>query len=64
MSVKSIRITFDVKGEVTIEMPGYVGKKCQEASQFIEKALGEVALKKQTAQFYQREADQRLKQSH
>jgi len=63
MKAKAIRLTFDVKGEVTIEMPGFVGKACHEASQFIEKALGEVALKKPTAQYYQREAHQRLEQS-
>ncbi len=62
--MKAIRLTFDVNGELMIEMPGFAGKACHEASQFIEKALGEVAIKKPTAQYYQREASERLKQSH
>ena len=62
--MKIIEITVDSKGQTTVETRGFTGGECQEASKFIEQALGQRTDEKLTSEFYQDQAnDQQLKQS-
>ncbi len=49
---KLIELTISPKGETTLQTKGFSGGACQEASRFLEVALGEVAAEKMTAEFY------------
>ena len=48
-----IEITISPSGEVSIQTRGYSGSSCRQASQFLEKALGQVARDRATAEMYQ-----------
>lgn len=52
---QTIEITVDAKGEVTVQTKGFTGSSCREASQFIEKALGQRTGEQLTAEFHQTE---------
>lgn len=39
--MKTITISIDATGEVTLETSGFKGKSCLEASEFIKQVLGE-----------------------
>jgi hypothetical protein len=62
--VKTIEITVDKQGRVTVETRGFSGGSCREASRFIEDALGARSSERLTAEFYQgQEAHPELRQS-
>ena len=48
-----IEVTISPTGEVSIQTRGYTGSTCRQASQFLEKALGQVAQDRPTAEMYQ-----------
>jgi hypothetical protein len=48
-----IEIVVSPKGEATITTKGFTGPACREASQFLEKALGQQTSETLTAEFYQ-----------
>ena len=50
-----IEVTVSPTGEVSIQTRGYAGSACRQASQFLEKALGQVAQDQPTAEMYQSE---------
>lgn len=49
--------TFDIlvrpNGETILETRGYSGEQCQEASRFLEQALGRTINEQRTAEFYE-----------
>jgi hypothetical protein len=62
--MKIIDVTISPKGEVKVETKGFTGAECQEASRFIEEALGVRVSEAKTAEFYQGQcAEQRIEQS-
>ena len=55
--MKSIEIVVSVKGETTVQTKGFTGASCQEASKFIEQALGNKTAEQKTPEFYQPQAE-------
>lgn len=63
--MKTIEITVDAKGEVTVQTKGFVGASCRDATKSIEQALGIVQSDTPTAEMYQPQvADQPLRQGN
>jgi len=59
-----IEVIVAPNGETKIETKGFAGAECQEASRFIEQALGERTAERLTADFYTQQTDSAtLKQS-
>ena len=52
---KTIEVIVAPNGETTVETKGFVGTECQDASRFIEQALGQQTGENLTAEFYQRQ---------
>ena len=50
---KSIVVIISPQGETKIETKGFAGTECQQASEFLEKALGQRQSEQLTAEFYQ-----------
>lgn len=48
-----IEITVSPNGETKLEMKGFAGGECREASKFVEDVLGERAGEQLTAEFHQ-----------
>jgi len=58
-----IEVTVSPQGETKIQTKGYEGQRCQEASKFLERALGLVAAEKKTSEFYvQAPAEQQVQE--
>ena len=51
--MKTIEVIISPKGETKIETRGFTGSSCQQASQFLEQALGAKVSESPTAEFYQ-----------
>ncbi len=50
--MKSIEIVVGPDGATRVETKGFAGAACQDASRFIERALGERTAERLTAEFY------------
>lgn len=63
--MKTIEIVVGPKGETIVQTKGFVGPECQEASRFVEQALGKRTSEQKTADFFQQgqQASQDLRQS-
>ena len=62
--MKTIEITVDRDGRVTVETKGFAGGSCREASRFVEEALGATTSERMTAEFHQAQPDREdLRQS-
>ncbi len=48
-----IEVTVSPTGETTVQTKGYAGSDCQQASKFIEQALGVVTQEAKTMEFFQ-----------
>lgn len=48
-----IEVTVSPQGDVTVQTKGYAGADCQQASKFLEHALGVNTSERLTAEFYQ-----------
>lgn len=58
-----IEVSVSPTGEVTVQTKGYAGSHCQQASKFLEGALGIALTETKTAEFYQAASvDQHLRQ--
>ena len=53
MSMKVIEIIVSPQGEARVQTKGFTGASCQEASRFLEQALGQRAKEQLTAEFHQ-----------
>ena len=51
--MRTIEVIISPKGEPRFETKGFAGSSCQEASRFLEEALGAKLSDKPTAEFYQ-----------
>ena len=51
--MKRIVITVSPKGETQLEMKGFAGSDCKQASRFLEVALGAAAQERLTAEYHQ-----------
>jgi hypothetical protein len=63
VSTKIIEILVDTKGEATIQTKGFFGASCQQASGFIERALGQRTGERLTPEFYQTASVQEQQQA-
>ena len=55
-----IEVTVSPQGETKIQTKGYEGPRCQEASKFLEQALGLVTAEQKTSEFYVPPAEQQV----
>ena len=55
---KTIETTVSPKGETTVQTKGFAGSECRQASEFIEKALGQRTGEQLTAEFHQQAVQQ------
>jgi hypothetical protein len=53
MTSRTIEVIVSPQGETRIETRGFAGSSCQEASRFLEQALGTRAAEQLTAEFFQ-----------
>ncbi len=53
--MKIIEITVSPTGQSTIQTKGFAGSSCQQASRFLEQALGARQAEERTTEFYQSE---------
>ena len=53
-SHRSIEVTVSPTGEITIEAEGYTGSSCEEATRFLEEALGLPGKRVRKAEFHRR----------
>jgi len=60
--MKTIEIIVNPKGETTVTTKGFAGSSCREASNFIEKALGQPTGEQLTAEFHQPVPQQQFSQ--
>jgi len=61
--LKTIEITISPGGQPSVETKGFSGAECRQASEFIEKALGQRTGERLTGEFYTQESQsQRLKE--
>jgi hypothetical protein len=51
--MKIIEITISPKGEARVQTKGFAGADCQQASRFLEQALGKRTKEQLTAEFHQ-----------
>ncbi len=53
-----IEVLVTPKGETTLQTKGYTGSDCQQASKFLENALGLVTADRKTTEFYEQAVQQ------
>ena len=56
--MRTIEIIVSPKGETTVTTKGFAGGECQEASRFVEEALGQRTGEQLTAEFHQQAVQQ------
>ncbi len=56
--MKVIEVVVSPKGEATVQTKGFAGPECQQASRWLETALGPVLIDHATAEFYAPVAEQ------
>ena len=54
MSKKSIEVTVSPIGEISIEAVGFKGADCEQATRFLEEALGTIQRKTKKPEYHQR----------
>jgi len=63
--MRIIEITVSPTGQIRIEAHGFVGSSCRDATQALERALGQVTGETLTTEFYQElPAETGLRESH
>ena len=58
--MKTIEIMVSPKGETTVLTKGFAGSQCRQASESIEKALGQRTGEQLTAEFHQQAVQQQI----
>jgi hypothetical protein len=53
-----IDVWISPEGAITIDAVGYTGSSCEEATRFLETALGTVGRKQRTRDYYRRQSNQ------
>lgn len=54
--MKTIEITVSPAGQTSVETKGFSGSECRQASEFLEKALGQRTGEQLTGEFYAQES--------
>ncbi len=54
-TARTIEVLVSPAGEITVEAEGYTGSSCEEATRFLEEALGLPGGRTRKAEFYRRE---------
>jgi hypothetical protein len=54
--LKTIEITVSPAGQTSVETKGFSGSECRQASEFLEKALGQRTGEQLTGEFYAQES--------
>ena len=62
--MKTIEIIVSPSGESTVATKGFSGSGCQQASRFLEEALGNRVQERLTGEFYQAETNQQRNVEH
>lgn len=62
--MKRIEILISPTGTSTIQTKGFSGASCQQASQFLEQALGMTLTTERTAEFYQSQTNEQSQHQH
>jgi hypothetical protein len=57
-----IEITITPAGQSTVETRGFTGTSCRQASEFLERALGQRTGEQLTTEFYQTQSEQQHQQ--
>ena len=57
-SKERIDVWISPEGAITIDAVGYTGSSCEEATRFLEEALGTVGRKQRTRDYYRRQNNQ------
>ncbi len=55
---KVIEVTVSPQGETTMQTKGFAGAECQQASKWLEQALGIATHDRKTAEFFETTTDQ------
>jgi hypothetical protein len=53
---QTIEVIVSPSGEAVVQTRGFAGPACRQASQFLEKALGQTTAETLTGEFYQQQA--------
>ena len=61
---QTIEIIVSPSGESRIETKGFIGGECRQASDYLERALGQRTSEQLTAEFHQSAISQQNKQTH
>jgi len=64
LSTQTIELLISPAGEVVVQTKGFVGASCQDASRFLEQALGEKTNEQKTAEFYQQSVQREQAKQH
>ncbi len=56
-SKERIDVWISPEGAITIDAVGYTGSSCEEATRFLEEALGTVGRKQRTRDYYRRQSN-------
>ena len=59
-----IEVRISPEGAITIDALGYTGSTCEEATRFLEEALGTIGRRQRTRDWYRRRRRQTQTQSH
>jgi hypothetical protein len=59
---KTIEIIVSPTGQTTVQTKGFAGASCQDASRFIEQALGKKVGESLTAEFFQQQVSPEVRQ--
>ena len=59
-----IEVRISPEGAITIDAHGYTGSTCEEATRFLEEALGTIGRRQRTRDWYRRHRQQTQTQSH
>lgn len=62
--MKRIEIVISPNGTSTLQTKGFSGASCQQASQFLEQAIGTTLTAERTAEFYQSQTIEQSQQQH
>jgi hypothetical protein len=54
--MRTIELTVSPEGKTTVQTKGFAGSSCRDASEFLEKALGQQTGEQLTAEFHQRQS--------
>lgn len=58
--MKTIELTVSTSGQLTINATGFTGADCEQATAFLEQALGKASQKQRKPEYFQRAASKKV----